>query len=324
MNKQIKSVCAVIVSASLVTCLFTACSKKVTYDPSGDAGDITNSDIPGMVVEDNTTLAGGTDSGNTNGGSGYTGGSSGGGSSNGGGYNYNGSGSNNNGSGNNNSGSNQNSNQTTSTTSKTSTTTKYVFDLKKVLNSAPLTPLKTNDEELDERIDKIFAQIIKPGMSTYDKVVAIYDYLVQTNEYGFLMARSTYTSYYSVYDREIVTRAKTILKNRRGDCIDFAAAFAAMTRRIGLNCYLIKGSITNAAGVTTDLHGWNIMRIGGRDYAFDSQADFRNKQNGYTKFNHFGEYNPDKYNVDYTNLAEKSFRSFKYYKIYTPMDTTQE
>lgn len=319
MNKRLKSVCAVMISVSLMTGFFTACGKKINYNPAQGDAEITNNNMAGEVIQDepvtgeqaNTAVNGGSGSGSYSGGN--SSGSYSGGSYAGGGSGYNGSGN----------GSGENSNVTTTTTKPTSTTTKYVFDIKAVLNNAPLNPLYTNDEELDGRIDKIFAEIMTPNMSTYDKVRAVFNYLVQTNRYGFMAPRSTMNTYLSLYDREIVVKAKTILKTKTGNCIDFACAFAAMTRRIGLNCYMIKADITNAQGVT-DYHGWNIIRINGIDYAFDSQADFRNSKGGATKFTNFGIYNPDKYKVQYTNIAEKSFMNFKCISTPTTTNETDE
>lgn len=315
MNRSLKNVCAVVISVSLMTGFFTSCGKKINYNPTQGDAEITNNNIADEIISDenitgdnaNTAVNGGSISGGS--------GSYSGGSYSGGGSGYKGGSSN---SGGSSSGSN---NTAATTTNPTSTTTKYVFDIKNVLNNAPLNPLYTNDEDLDGRIDKIFADIITPNMSTYDKVRAIFNYLVQTNRYTVIMApRSTMNTYLSLYDREIVVKAKTILKTQTGNCIDFACAFAAMTRRIGLNCYMIKADITNAQGVT-DYHGWNIIRINGIDYAFDAQADFRNSKGGATKFTNFGIYNPDKYKVAYTNLAEKSFMNFKY--VATPTTTNE-
>lgn len=319
MKNGIQKVCALAVTLSLMTAVLTACGKKVEYNPTANQGMIGNDPIVTPnggenVGSDTPTVdgslggniggsSGGSNSGGSYGGSSggsYSGGSYGG--SSGGSYGGSSGGS---------SGGNTSQNKPKPAPAPTTTTTKpYVFDIKKLLNTAPLNPMTTNDEELDGRIDAILEEIFAGRtMSVYDQVRTIHDYLVQTNRYGFMVSRSTQTSYLSLYDRDVVTRAKTILKNKTGTCIDFAAAFMALTRRIGLNCYMITGDVTNRDGYTS-LHGWNVIKIDGIYYVFDSQADFRYSNGGPTKFSNFGIYNPEKFKEDYAKLAEMSFKNF--------------
>lgn len=323
MKKGLKSVCAIAVASSILLATLTACGKKMDRNNSASSADTqtTAVDINNNGSYDSQTSAnpdvtpdlsspigssGGSSSGSSGGYSGYSGGSSSSGSSGGS-------------SGNSsdpviNPVTNPDNNSGTDTPTETEpSTTRYVYDIKEIINNAPLNPMRTNDADLDSRIDEIFAKVITDDMTTYEKTRALFDYLVQTNEYGYLVAIGTETSYVSVYDVDVVTRAKTILKYKRGTCIDFAAAFMCLTRRIGLNCYMVQGKITDLTGKTYH-HGWNTIRVNGIDYTFDSQADFRVRQrdeNGKTKFVNFGTYYPDVFRVEYINLAEKSFKKFR-------------
>ncbi len=333
MKNKLNGVCAIAVSAAILLSTLTACGQKINggsksqniqgnqtavYPVNGNGS--ANAETPADSQND----AGGSfDSGNSSGGS-YSGGSSSsGGSYSGGssGGSYSGRGSSSSGGSSSNPGKTQNSSvssdktgsSTTATTTTTSKTTKYVYDIKKIINNAPLNPMQTNDPDLDKIIDEIFAKIITDDMTTYEKTRVLFDYLVQNNEYGYLAAVGTQTSYVSLYDVDVVTRAKTIFKYKRGTCIDFAAAFMCLTRRIGLNCYMVQGRITDLNGKTYH-HGWNTIRVDGVDYTFDSQADFRVRQrdaNGRTKFVNFGTYYPQVFPVQYVNLAVNTFKNFR-------------
>ena len=149
-----------------------------------------------------------------------------------------------------------------------------------ILNAATLNPMKTNDGELDALIDGIFAQIFTPGMSTYQKVKACYDYLINNAEYdyggGMLRVRSGYTSF---NDAIVVTEAEYILTNKVGVCDDYAAAFMCMTRRIGLQSYTCGGQAPNQTGGVSG-HTVAFIAVAGTDYMFDAQIEDYNAKGG--------------------------------------------
>lgn len=207
---------------------------------------------------------------------------------------------------------------TTTTTTSTSKTTRpptsNPVDQVKVLNSASLYPMLTNDSELDALVENVLAQTTNSSMSTYDKVRSVYNYLVQTNRYGTAMKINLNSRYYSAYDSDVVGRAKAILKYHTGNCVDFSAAFMAITRRIGLDCYLVTGQILNKYGESS-FHGWNIIRINGKDYGFDCEGDFRSSGSGKKETTYwlFCVDDPVKFEAKYTRIAVASFKNFKIY-----------
>ncbi|MCQ2484907.1 MAG: hypothetical protein MJ168_06190 [Clostridia bacterium] len=328
MKKGLQSVCALMLTTSVLLATLTACGKKPEFN-----GGSANNALSDNQFTQNTTIAnsnGDTNSdsnlnsdsnGNSSSGGSY---SSGGNSSSGGysGGSYSG------GSGNSSSGGNSSGKtpsvspstgktdieESTSATERTTRTpTHNDVDVEKVLNSAKLNPMRTGDADLEQRVDEVLAQVTTPKMSTYEKVRAIYDYLVRSNTYIIKMApRATEKTYISPYDSDVVSRAKTILKNKRGNCIDFSAAFMVLTRRIGLDCYLVTGQILNKYG-DKSLHGWNIIRINGKDYGFDPEGDFRYSDSGKseTKYTIFCMDDPVKFNANYTKIAVASFMKFK-------------
>jgi transglutaminase/protease-like cytokinesis protein 3 len=56
--------------------------------------------------------------------------------------------------------------------------------IQNVLNNATLNPFRSDFTPAYEEIDKVFASIFKDGMTTYDKVKACYDYLINNCSYG--------------------------------------------------------------------------------------------------------------------------------------------
>ena len=58
-----------------------------------------------------------------------------------------------------------------------------VSDAEAILNAAKLSPMKTNDAALDAEVERILNQITTSGMSTYEKVKACYDYLIDNTVY---------------------------------------------------------------------------------------------------------------------------------------------
>ena len=156
-----------------------------------------------------------------------------------------------------------------------------------ILNAATLNPMKTNDAELDTLIDKIFAQILQPGMTTYQKVKACYDYLIHNAEYdysgGALRVRSGYNSF---NDAITVTEADYILTNNVGVCDDYSSAFMCMTRRIGLQSYTCACQAPNQSGGVSG-HMVAFISVGGVNYIFDPQIEDYNAKGGKIPYRNF-------------------------------------
>jgi len=153
------------------------------------------------------------------------------------------------------------------------------------LNSASLRPIKTNCVPLDRLIDKIFAQILKEDMTTYQKTKACYDYLIENVDYGYntdwgmkYPGLGNLLFYGDLYDRscadcQYVYFALEVLETGIGVCDDYSAAFLVMTRRIGLSSYACYGVVPMADGSGDSGHVWNTITLGGKDYAFDAEVE---------------------------------------------------
>lgn len=127
-----------------------------------------------------------------------------------------------------------------------------------ILNNAPLTPVETN-----EYIKQILASITSTDMTTYQKVRACYDWLINTYEYG------DYDPYFG-----------------RMDCIGYTNAFVSLTRTIGLNSYERRGETHKASGGYT-YHAWAVIVIDGVEYVFDPQVEDNIAKGGYVGYYRF-------------------------------------
>lgn len=157
-------------------------------------------------------------------------------------------------------------------------------DIKSLLNSASLNPMKTNHSELDGMVDNIFAQIHTSGMSTYDKVKACYDYLVNNLTYEVQVVWMVNDPCYKSYlDRTIVSFANTTLSTKGGVCDQYTMCFVVMCRRIGLEAYPAGGKVAAKAGGYTG-HTWAYIVLNGTNYVFDPQVQSNNMDASYYYF----------------------------------------
>lgn len=158
--------------------------------------------------------------------------------------------------------------------------TVFAADAESILNSAKLTPTWTASKDCNNVIRATLEQITKDSMTTYEKVKACYDYLIENCAYSDTADAKKVTPFkvsYSPYN-DIrkgsygVERAYRMLTLRVGVCDDYSCAFAALIRAIGLNCYTIGGQTAKASGGMTG-HIWTVINISGTEYVFDPQID---------------------------------------------------
>ena len=139
-------------------------------------------------------------------------------------------------------------------------------DAEYLLNNAELYPTATGADYCDDVVQDTLARITADNMSTYDKVRACYDYLVNTCSYGDNVLRLDFP------EANGTARAYGMLVGYVGACDDYSCAFAALTRAIGLNCYTVYGQTARADGGYTG-HIWCVIAVDGVEYVFDPQID---------------------------------------------------
>lgn len=159
-------------------------------------------------------------------------------------------------------------------------------NLQKAINSQKLNPFRSDFTPAYDEIDKVFAKIFKDGMTTYDKVKACYDYLINNCSYGHNESMMEYIDYYFYgYSYEVSTYG--ILKGKIGVCDDYSAAFATMMQALGLDCYVVGGQTSKAGGGYTG-HAWCEMKLNGTIYVFDPQVEDNIAKGGSIKYYRFG------------------------------------
>ncbi len=140
------------------------------------------------------------------------------------------------------------------------------------LNYVSLSSQKTSYEPLNSLVQQILSQITTSRMSTYQKVMACYDYLVDNCRYG--QASDSYFNAGDTSNERLYAEksAYAVLHGKVGICLNYSAAFAAMTRALGLKTQLRTGQTTAYGGGYTS-HTWCEITLNGVVYVFDPQVD---------------------------------------------------
>ena len=169
------------------------------------------------------------------------------------------------------------------------------------LNRAALHPMKTNCVPLDNLVDSILNSVTRSGMTTAQKVHAVYDYLAQNSTYGYGYIPVTLPGTYDNYsDYWIVTMAYSLLKNHVGTCENFSAALTVLFRRIGLEANSVEGLVGMRAGGKGG-HYWTDVNINGEHRVFDAQVENNNLGYGGTVYHYW-----------YGMKPEYNYRSYEY------------
>lgn len=109
---------------------------------------------------------------------------------------------------------------------------------------------------INETIDNILKEIIKPNMNDYEKEKAIRDWIVDNISYDY-----TYSNYYTY---EALTK-KTVV------CNGYAELFYDMAKRAGLHVIKVIGLANNS--ISIEDHAWNMIEIDGIWYHVDLTWD---------------------------------------------------
>lgn len=121
----------------------------------------------------------------------------------------------------------------------------------------------TGDEELDGLLNGIVDGLTDETMTRDEKLRVLFNY-VQDN--------------FTYLKRPLVSREQTgweaeyalfFLKNGKGNCHSFSAAYALLCREIGLPAYTVVGSALNSP------HSWVEIVLDGSVYMFDTQLGWR-------------------------------------------------
>ncbi len=130
----------------------------------------------------------------------------------------------------------------------------YVYQ--KYINNMEIPSDREDAIRLYEEVSKILKTIIVPGMSDYEKELAIHDYIVSNCEYGV-----------TEQFKEYAFCAYGALVQKKAVCNGYAEAMALL-----LNCVDIENKIITGWGNDV-LHAWNLVCIDGEWYQVDATWD---------------------------------------------------
>lgn len=160
-----------------------------------------------------------------------------------------------------------------------------VDPLQTALNSAVLTPTTTGYAPADEVVAAVLAGITTPQMTTYEKVKACYDYIINNTTYGVNELLFTNAHDYFCYMGGYETYA--LLTGKVGVCDDYSATFVSMAKAIGLDAYVVNGQTHTTSGNFTP-HAWAIIKINDVEYVFDPQIEDNIAKGGKIGYYRFG------------------------------------
>lgn len=104
--------------------------------------------------------------------------------------------------------------------------------------------------EVNRLVHSILGSIITNDMNTFEKVKSINDYIVLNSKYSLNTVGTPYSPY-------------TLLNEGMGVCSAYALLAHRMLETAGIESYIVEGE-------TTELHAWNLVRIGDNYYHLDT------------------------------------------------------
>lgn len=122
-------------------------------------------------------------------------------------------------------------------------------------------------QDADQKAGDIISRIIKPGMSDFEKELAIHDYIVSSCRYDVenFKKDTVPPEGHEAYGPLITGKAV---------CEGYAKAMKFLLDRAGIECFVVTGTSKGA------LHAWNIVNISGRYYHVDATWDDPVMENG--------------------------------------------
>lgn len=143
--------------------------------------------------------------------------------------------------------------------------------LQSVINDMELNPATTGIPELDSAVRKLLGQITGENDGTYDKLMAIYNYQLEELSHGGGELDASKIAQFSqdkvfknAGELVIAYEANQLLEEGKGISDQYAALFCTLTRAVGLESYVVNGTLNGSN------HVWNNIMIDGQLYTFDT------------------------------------------------------
>ena len=206
------------------------------------------------------------------------------------------------------------SDKNNSSSSSSSGSTAPAGNIESILNNAKLNPIKTGYPALDSQVASVLNSVTNDSMSTYAKVKAVYDWVINNMSYqlGFVIGEEidNLINQYGFYEKDAIQvfLANNSFSTLKGSCDNFSAMFMILTRRIGLDSYVVS-AINNDGGGHTTVN----IKINGKWYNFDPEREYRSLKNGKIMYYAFGEDDNDSKPYKYMNRSSDvaAFHAFQ-------------
>ncbi len=124
----------------------------------------------------------------------------------------------------------------------------------------------TNNDELDQLLTKEIKKIVNNNMTQQEKLRAVYDYMMEN--YGYRGAGEVAVGE-TGWEEEY---AVEMLKNKKGNCYSWAAAFTYLAQKVGFDAEAISGEAVSPKG-SQRFHGWTEIVIDDVAYTFDPELE---------------------------------------------------
>lgn len=124
----------------------------------------------------------------------------------------------------------------------------------------------TGSTELDALLASAVKSVVNDSMTQQQKLRAVYDYAKNTFGYLGIGAADTSKSDWAL------TSATDMLKNHKGNCYSWAAAFTYLARQVGFDAQAIPGTGVSPKG-SESVHAWTEITIDGTAYTVDPQIE---------------------------------------------------
>lgn len=128
-----------------------------------------------------------------------------------------------------------------------------------------LSIVSKKQEEMKAKVKQVVSDLIKPGMSDFEKEKVLHDYLVDNGTYDFKALEAGKQNNYQSAPEEFNDSftAYGILVKGVGVCISYAEAYKLLCEEAGLECIVVTGDMNNIG------HAWNKVKLGNMYYHVD-------------------------------------------------------
>lgn len=126
--------------------------------------------------------------------------------------------------------------------------------------------IKEIKTEENQRAKEIIDEIIKVGMSDYEKEKAIHDYIVNN-------ARYDYENYRKNTIPKEAHMAYGVLVNKVGVCEGYALAMYKLLNMAGVECKVVTGTVPDPDTEKRENHAWNMVKLDDGYYHVDATFD---------------------------------------------------